>query len=193
MQESTRNGRKLSRLDEACLGRDIAPRLEGHWMRHPGVAAVAVVLDEQQSSTALQIPAHECEHGPFVVDKVQRVRHDDTIELGESEASREVGTLGAELGLRHRGDEGAAELGERSAIAIDRVDDPVWADEIRERQRERTRTGAEIRPVAALTLGYTPREKGDVVRVIYKPSWHSRLPSVMIARGTDPSASMLSS
>jgi hypothetical protein len=74
MQESTRNGRKPSRLDEARTGCDISPRLEGQRMRHPGVSAVTVVLDEKQPPTVLEISAHQREHRGLVVDEVQRFR-----------------------------------------------------------------------------------------------------------------------
>jgi len=69
----------------------------------------------------------------------------------------------------------------------------VRTDEIRERQRERTRTGTEVRPCAAFALRDAPREKGDVVRVVHEPSSLSRHPSVEKARVTGPSASTLRS
>src|SRR5438309_3944517 len=157
-------------------------------MWHPRISLVAVVLDEEEPSAMFQVTAHEGEHRRLVLDEVQRVGHDDAVEIGKIEPPREVSCAGAQRGLRHRGDESAPELRERGAVAIDRVDHPMRADEIGQCERERTGTGAEIRPGAAFALRYTARQHGDVIGVIH-PSSLSRQPSVESARVTGPSAS----
>jgi hypothetical protein len=122
---------------------------------------------------------------------VERVRHDDAVEIREIEPPREVGDADVQLGLRHSGNEGASQLGECRAISIDRVDDPVRTEQIRERKGERAGTRTEVSPRAALALRHAAREQGDMVGVVHdEPSSLSRQPSVESASVTGPSASM---
>jgi hypothetical protein len=98
---------------------------------------------------------------------VERVRHHDTVEVGKIEAPREIRRADKHLGLRHGRDEGAAELRERGAIAIDGVDDAMRADKIGERERERASPGTEVGPRAAFALRHAGSEQSDVIRVVH--------------------------
>ncbi len=194
MQEPARNGRKTSRLDEPSLTREVFPCFKGQRVRYPGVAAVAVVLHQDEPSTAPEVPAHESEHSCLVFDEMKRVRHNDPVELTELEAPGEVGDLDAQLRLRDRGDERGSQLCQRGAVAIDRVYDTVRADEVGKREGEGSRPRAEIGPCAALALRDATRQEGDVILVVHDdPSSLSRQPSVESASVTGPSASNLTS
>ena len=136
-------------------------------MGDPRIAVVAVVLDEHQPAAMLQISADEREHRKLVFNEVQRVRHDDAVQIGEVQPACEVGDVRADLRLRHCGDERATKLRQRTAVPVDRVNHPMWPDEIGERECERTRTGAKIRPGPALVLPNSSGEKPNVIGVIH--------------------------
>ena len=163
-------------------------------MRYPGVAAVAVVLHQDEPSTALEVAAHESEHSCLVFDEMKRVRHNDPVEVTELEAPGEVGHLDAQLRLRDRRDERGSQLCQRAAVAVDRVYDSVRADEVGKREGERSRPGPKIGPCAALALRDAARQERDVILVVHDdPSSLSRQPSVESASVTGPSASSLTS
>lgn len=80
---------------------------------------------------------------------MERVRHDDAVERRQPEVLCEVGrvrpesrhvTTAGEAGIR------ALVLGERAAILVHCVDRRTRRQEIRERERERAGTGAEVTP-----------------------------------------------
>src|SRR5438552_17847810 len=137
MKESARNGRKPSRLDETRLAREVSPRFKRKRMGYPGIAAVAVVLHKDETAAMFEIAAHQSEHPCLVFDEMKRVRHNDPVEIGQLEPSREVGSVDAQLSLRHGRHKRGSQLRERGAIAIDRADDSVRANEVGEREGER--------------------------------------------------------
>ena len=158
-------------------------------MRYPGIAAVAVVLHKDETAAAFEIAAHQSEHPCLVFDEMKRVRHNDPVEIGQLEPSREVGSVDAQLSLRHGRHKRGSQLRERGAIAIDRVDDSVRANEVGEREGERPAPGAQVRPRPTLALIDAARQEREMVRVVHDaPRSLSRQPSVESASVTGPSA-----
>src|SRR5438445_13250478 len=73
------------------------------------------------------------------------------------------------------------------------MDDAGGTDQIGKREREGSRSRAEIRPLAALALSESASEQPDVVSVVHQPDVPtslSRQPSVERATVNGPSASI---
>src|SRR4029079_15507390 len=87
--------REMPWLAESICHRDLPPRLERERIRHPAVAVVRVVFDEEQRRAGLQEPTNARQDRRLVLHEVQRVRHDDAVERRLLEMNGEVGHVRA--------------------------------------------------------------------------------------------------
>jgi hypothetical protein len=114
------------RFAEAVLTCKDPPRLERQRVGDPGVPAVRVVLNEDQATAGPEHRAHTRQHRPLVLHEMQRVRHDDPVEIVEVELAREVADLRVDAGdgppLRETRIR-LFELRKRAAILVDGVND----------------------------------------------------------------------
>jgi hypothetical protein len=74
-----------------CLA---APRLERERMRDPGVAAVGVVLHDDESAGRDEDVADRRQDRPPIADEVEAVCRQDAVERPGRDPAREVGDLG---------------------------------------------------------------------------------------------------
>ena len=83
---------------------------------------------------------------------MQRICHHHSIQIAQAERPRKVGNDGPDLRDRYRRHDPGSQLGESDSIAINGMDDAGGTDQIGKREREGSRSRAEIRPLAALAL-----------------------------------------
>ncbi len=107
MQETAGARTQLHRLTETGRGRQLLPRGETQRMGHPAIAAIHIVLDENEATRRFQQAAYNRHDRQLVLDEVQRIRHDHTIQRRQIERLREITLQATECGLRimplHRG------------------------------------------------------------------------------------------
>src|ERR1700682_1259811 len=115
-------------------------------MRHPGIAAVGPVLDDDQLSSRTEHAAHQLEHRPLVADKMQRVRHHDAIEARKIQGAREVPDPGLDLDAWILL---ALEILQGSGITVDGGDVSARSEQVGQRERERPLPRSKVRPTSA--------------------------------------------
>src|SRR5579859_1581137 len=152
-------------IAEARARRDGEPGGEADRMRHPEVAAIGVVLHQDERAAGLQVAADEREHRRLRLHEMERVRHEHAVHAAESERPGEIRRpLVQPHPVEPRVDRGR--LGrEGAAIGIDGVDRAARSEKVREREGERAGAGPELEPGAARRDRVA--DERDVVSVVH--------------------------
>ena len=143
-------------------------------MRDPWIAAVGVVLDDDEPSTGPQVPRERPDDFdlPIASDVVQAVGRDEPVELGECERTGQVRGERRELDRRETGSDRCFVRPERPRVTIDRHDPPARSEQVGEGKRERALPCPDVRPrPARLDRG---AEEADVIMVV-----HGALPGAL--------------
>ncbi len=141
-------------------------------MRHPRIAAVGVVLDQDEPAARAEQRRDSPDDRDVVGLEVQRVGHHDPGERRQvvcAEVAREVGNDLAEHGRREACRHGRGLLTERPGVAIDRHDPAARPEKVGQGEREGARARPEVGPVGATgpgRLDAAPQEL-DMVVVIH--------------------------
>lgn len=96
---------------------------------------------------------------------MQRVRQQHTVERWEVDRAGEIARDRVDRRLVADAARGTNELSQRTRVAIDGVDRPRWPEELRERQREGTAPGAQVRPRGTRPVDRAPNERDRIALV----------------------------
>ena len=137
-------------------------------MRDPRIAAVGVVLDDDEPTARAQVPG-ECpddRHLPVARDVMEAVGRDETIQLGEIQRAGQVGGERRELDVREARPDGSLVGAQRPAVAIDRDDAPARTEQVGKGKRERPLPCPDVGPRPA-GLDRRP-EQADMIGVVHR-------------------------
>ncbi len=115
-------------------------------IRHPVVATVRVVFNEDETATRPQICAETGNDRRLIADEMERVCHHDAVERRQIERPREVAAMERDRDGGERRPQRLRLRAQGAGIPIDRMDRRAVAEELREGERERTAPGADVRP-----------------------------------------------
>lgn len=139
-EPAARDGAQESRACEAGPSRHRHPPLIAERVRHPRVAAVGSVLDDDQPAAFSKHRVHRGQDRLFVAHVVQRVRHQDAIEVLKVQRACEVGDSGLEA---------SRDRPQHVGILVHRDDVGLRSKDVREGEREGALAGPEVGPPAA--------------------------------------------
>jgi hypothetical protein len=105
-------------------------------MRHGEIPTLNVVLDDHQAAGGAQIPAQQSHDGILVHLKVERVRHNDSVERRKRERHGEVSFVVENGDLWEPGSHCVGICTQGAAVPIDGVDLSPRPQEIREGECE---------------------------------------------------------
>lgn len=107
-------------------------------MGHPGVTPLDIVFDHQQDPARFQKRANMAKHRFFVLEKMQRIRHEYAVKHREREILGEISLQGAQVpGVIEIRQVSALQFGQAPAVLVDRVYETTWSNQFTQRQRER--------------------------------------------------------
>jgi len=142
------------------------PRLEREGMRDPGIAAVRVVLDDDEATERQERPADGAESGLSVLDEVEAVRGEHPIERAVRERLGEVESARLHSGRRKGAVDARLRLPEGPSVAIGREDLGARPEHVGERERECALTGPELEPSGPRPL-HPAADERDMIGMVH--------------------------
>ncbi len=118
-------------------------------MGDPHVAPVCIVFDQDETPAGAQVAAYQLQDGVFVAHEMEGVSHYDTIQQGKIESPGKIGGDVMDGGGGKAGSHGSFLLSKRSRIPVHGIDLARGSDQIGQREREGSRSRAELGPGAA--------------------------------------------
>lgn len=155
------SGQKFRVLETNAAGESLPSQI-WHRMRHGEVPALDVVLDDEQASAGTKILTESSDDSFLFFLKVQRVRHDDSIEQLKLKRASEVRRLIKHTDLGERGEHCPCVLSQCPRVPIDRVDLTSRSQEISERKGERTPASPQVGPDGARASDSSAKEIGMI-------------------------------
>ena len=157
--------------DQPGLGRQPLPGRVAEWMRHPRVAVVGVVLDDDERPARTQA-ARRARRPPRPAgprDEMEAVRGDETVQPGSASGPREVGheRLDRDAGVPSPAT-AAAVWRSGPGVAVDRDDPRARPEQVGQGEGEGAGPGADVRPRP--TGFHGAAQQPDVVGVVHRAS-----------------------
>src|SRR5216683_1035536 len=131
---------------EPRLGSHLLPSRIRKGMRHPRVAAIGPVFDDDQAATRFQHRLHRCKDRALVAEEVQRVGHDDPVEARQCERSSEISDEYVEPGRGKPHSHLRGQPAKHARVAVDCGYVRARSEKIRQRERERPFAGPKVGP-----------------------------------------------
>jgi hypothetical protein len=120
-------------------------------VRHPGVAGIHVVLDQQERAVPFQERADVAKDLFLFPVKMKRVCHQDAIQRRQGQRAREIGADRVDvLGGPKARPMGLFQFAKPAAVPVNGVYLGIQPDQFAQRKRERAASGTEVCPCAAL-------------------------------------------
>src|SRR5260370_4395106 len=181
-QVAARHRAQQARALETRISGHLDPSFVRERVRHPRIAAIGAVLDDDEAAARLQHLADAGKDRSLVAYEMQGVGHDDSVERTQRNRAREVRDDDLELRpwkpLPHLGGEPA----HRTGVAVDRGYVRAWSQQVCERQGESALTRSEVRPSPALGNDSVAQE-ADQLSVIHDSARPAPAPSAPPFRG----------
>jgi hypothetical protein len=172
-EEAAGPGGQEARAGQTGLLRQGFPAGIGERVRHPQIAAVDVVFDQQQPAAGLEAPRNAADHVGLagVRDEVQGVGHHGAVERRQrvGQGPGEVGFDGVQRDAGEAPLGFAGQLAQCAGVAVDGVNRAAGAEQVGQRQCKSPLPRAEVGPdVGARRDAWA--EEAYVVRVVHSKS-----------------------
>ncbi len=150
-------------MDEVCGLGQFGPSGKRNWMGHGEISPVKVVLNHDNLSTGAQITLDQAYNLQLVTLKVERIGHHDAIERRDFEGQSEIFHLVPDFVVGKSSPHLPIVNAQCTHVLINRMDDPKRAEKLRQGQRERASSCAQVSPLATRAVDASPNEFNVVV------------------------------
>src|SRR5712692_5628049 len=143
--------RQQCRAGKAVLTCQRFPASIGEGIRHPNVAAISIVFDNEQASIGLEIATHQLQHAILLAQEVERVRHHNPIKRRYIELPGKILIEVVDSCAGETGSHSSFLLPQRTPIFVHRIDDARRSEQVGECQRKGSCPGTKISPYSTFS------------------------------------------